>query len=207
MAASRTGRFWTPTPTDRCGRAKIIDIAMDSTATTTRLIALESGVDVSRGPTIRLLRSKAFSPGEPLMVRHTLNAISIALVLSLGQPMSAKGQIVVPAKPGSGFMGFSWDPSPGQPIRVADGVAGLPPLERRPFPRITRVFPCSPADSAGIRRGDVMLQINGRDARQVPPPFNKSRPGVWQEIALQRGDDTITVRLREIKRPVEPVKC
>lgn len=141
------------------------------------------------------------------MLRHVLNAIPIALMLSGGQPMSAKSQVVVPPKPGSGFMGFSWDPIPGRPLRVADGLAGLPPVAHRPFPMITRVFPCSPADSAGVSAGDVMLRINGRDAREVPPPFNKSRPGVWQEITLRRQDDTMTVRLKEVKRPVEPVHC
>ena len=141
------------------------------------------------------------------MTRHLLKAAQVVVVLSCVQPMSAKSQVVVPPKPGSGFMGFSWDPSPGQPLRLELGIAGLPPLSQRPFPMITRVFQCSPADSVGIRPGDVMLRINGRDAREVPPPFNKSRPGVWQEIDLRRGEDTVTVRLQEAERTGEPLQC
>lgn len=134
--------------------------------------------------------------------------LAIGLAAWVAHPVPAASQVVVSPAPGSGFLGFGWLPYGELRLRVgSDGELAVPPLEERPYPLITAVAPCSPADSAGIRAGDVMVRINGRDARERPHPFHESRPGVLQEIELQRDGELFTVSLRETEHPDGPVTC
>ncbi len=43
-----------------------------------------------------------------------------------------------------------------------------------------------------------MLEINGRDAREKPPPWRESRVGVVQEMVVRRGEEVIATSLTEI---------
>ena len=105
------------------------------------------------------------------------------------------------------WRGIDWQPFPNGLFFDDNGEPIWGPVEERDYPVITGVHPCSPADSAGVRVGDLLIRINGRDAREVPPPFHESKAGVVQELELRRGDEHLRVSVREVPFPTEPITC
>ena len=129
--------------------------------------------------------------------------VLVASIL-LARPVVAYGQVrgPEPARPDpwEPFRGVAYDPYPGgfQSLPYRDGRFVYPPVSERPYPVITLVRPCSPGDEAGLRDGDVMLEINGRDAREIPKPWRESQVGAVQEITVRRGEEVIATALTEI---------
>ena len=72
--------------------------------------------------------------------------------------------------------------------------------------RVTQVFPASPASEAGLRRGDLITQIDGRTVAELlasdalDQALGDSSPGVQRELTVVRGD--ASTRLRLTKRAV-----
>lgn len=103
--------------------------------------------------------------------------------------------------PGGGFRGFSFNPfgGPVTPRRDENGnLTVVPPASERGYPVIFEVYPCSPADDAGLRAGDALILVNGQDARDTSSMWHESRPGMVQDLRIRRGEESFDVSLTEI---------
>jgi S1-C subfamily serine protease len=83
---------------------------------------------------------------------------------------------------------------PNSPIQIPE-VSGV---------LVMRVVPNSPAASAGVRRGDVILQIDGQtvtSAEQLQNVVENSRLGQVLQVKVQRGSQTqqLSVRTAELQ--------
>lgn len=104
-----------------------------------------------------------------------------------------------------GELGMSWGvEGPFEPPPSGSDEEGLDPRVR---PTVLRVTPCSPAHEAGLRPGDLLVRVNGRDVREGPP-FPKSEPGTRYRIEYRRDGrsrETILVVGPRRADPPEPV--
>jgi len=80
----------------------------------------------------------------------------------------------------AGCSGVSW-----ARVRTAEGDA---------YPVVTHVDNSSPADKGGIKEGDIILAVNGRDAREEDNWFNAA-PGEEVTVRVQRADKIRDVKL------------
>ena len=90
---------------------------------------------------------------------------------------------------------FNKDPSTNLKVPETKGIL------------IIKVFPNSPAETAGLRRGDIITEISGKattDAKEVIEIVKNSNIGESLPLKVMRGDETnsISVRLGE-QPPVE----
>ena len=97
-----------------------------------------------------------------------------------------------------GVTGISYDPVPGGLRFDTQGEVIIPSVSERPHPVITRIYPCSPAEDVGLQVGDVMIVINGKDAREMPPPWRDALPGIVQDLTIRRGEELIAVSIVQI---------
>ena len=80
----------------------------------------------------------------------------------------------------AGCSGVSW-----AKVRTAEGSA---------YPVVTEVDGSSPADESGIKEGDVILAVNGRDARELDTWF-VAAPGEEVVVRIKRADKEREVRI------------
>ena len=72
---------------------------------------------------------------------------------------------------------------------------------------ITGVLQGGPAARAGIRPGDVILQVDGKPVSHVPELLNMVaalKPGAPSTFAVQRGDETLELKVVPDLRPRMP---
>jgi membrane-associated protease RseP (regulator of RpoE activity) len=108
----------------------------------------------------------------------------LALVVFAGvaaHPVAARSQVVtVPGTGRGSILGFSYGWEGGFTIS-ADGKRHM-----RQYPTVKSLVPGSPAERARLRVGDVIVSVNGRDART--PPFPAVSAGSRVVVRIRRGD-------------------
>ena len=92
------------------------------------------------------------------------------------------------APPGAGFLGLVTGRGSG-----SDANPGG-------YPKVNRVYCGYPAYEAGIRVGDLVLAVNGRDARQ-PRAIAAGRPGTILEVRIQRGQEVLELKMVSVRHP------
>jgi serine protease Do len=83
--------------------------------------------------------------------------------------------------------------------QVPSSVSGSPDLMETPGALVSEVLSDSPAERAGIRPGDVILQFGGRTVREVrdlPRMVAETPVGSEAEVGIQRDRKAMTVRIR-----------
>lgn len=100
----------------------------------------------------------------------------------------------------------------GRTLGFGLAVAGQE-VQGQPFAPlyIRDVTPASPADTAGLRRGDRVLQINGRSVEDLIAAFDFSaltaqEAGQSLQMVVQRGEVSRTVQLQANVHDVVPVR-
>lgn len=87
--------------------------------------------------------------------------------------------------------------SSGQSSPASDGR-----IQNNYYPVILSVEPGSPAERAGVRAGDRLVLLGGKDARsQIMRMGSTLAPGMVLPVRLQRGSETINMRVRIAPRP------
>lgn len=77
----------------------------------------------------------------------------------------------------------------------------MEPRETRRLPVVRAVFPCSPAHFAGLEPGDLLVAVDGRDARR-PAPF-EGPLGAEYAVVVDRAGERLTFTLVRARRPKE----
>ena len=92
--------------------------------------------------------------------------------------------------------------------RVRRAFLGVSTSERRSSSRrgavVTDIVRNGPADDAGLRDGDVIVEVGGRPVRSpegVTRAVGRRRPGDTVEVVLARGERRVTVRAELAERP------
>ncbi|MBF0558772.1 MAG: trypsin-like peptidase domain-containing protein [Nitrospirae bacterium] len=70
---------------------------------------------------------------------------------------------------------------------------------------VDRVMPGSPAEAAGIQRGDVILRLDGRriqDINELQKVLTAKKPGAAAELAMMSNGARKTVKVRFVQEPV-----
>ncbi len=104
---------------------------------------------------------------------------------------STSGRVRMSARapnPSSGFLGIATRRSSSREVNP-DG-----------YPRLTRVYCGYPAHEAGLRADDLILAVNGRDARQ-PRAMSPGRPGTVLEVRIRRGQEVLEFTVVSVRRP------
>jgi S1-C subfamily serine protease len=87
--------------------------------------------------------------------------------------------------------------------RVAQGWIGLHLMPQVSVPRITRVQEGSPAAAAGVKAGDVLVEIGGRrtaDYADAVNAFYFLRPGTTTPVRIKRGDRDVELSIVPVER-------
>ncbi|HSA56963.1 MAG TPA: PDZ domain-containing protein [Gemmatimonadaceae bacterium] len=75
-----------------------------------------------------------------------------------------------------------------EPMRVVQRVNGELTMRAIGLPIVESVDPGSPADKAGIRSGDILIEIDGRDVRRGGIRLAEIHPAARLPLKIQRGD-------------------
>lgn len=126
--------------------------------------------------------------------------IAVTVLLGASVPLSAQGMVIDrtdPTKPRDG-LGIALE----LPISFSTGPSGS---QGKPadYPRITAVLPNSPADSAGLRAGDVIIALDSVDVVKHRVNF-RPPAGTVVLVRYRRGDATREVAVRSIRTYTPP---
>lgn len=108
-------------------------------------------------------------------------------------------ELCAPAQAADGWLGVAFN---GEYTMDAtpDGVL----MAVRTPPQIESVEPGSPAEKAGLRRGDIMLSMGGQELSDAVIRLNEIlRPGARVPLRVKRGPDTRTVTVVIEPRPAD----
>lgn len=97
-----------------------------------------------------------------------------------------------------GWLGVTFSSS----YEISSSPEGYGITHFKAYPSIESVEPSSPAERAGIERGDVLLNLAGRDLRDAQVVFGEMlKPGSRLALKLKRGVETKTVTVLIEPRP------
>jgi S1-C subfamily serine protease len=124
-------------------------------------------------------------------------SIALAPTEAAAQSRNSLDPVRVTPPAVAGCSGVSW-----AKVRTAEGSA---------HPIVTEVANSSPADASGIKEGDVILKVNGRDARDLDTWF-VAAPGETVVVRIQRAnkerDVNITAgRVMQLAPALYAVEC
>ncbi|HET7230041.1 MAG TPA: PDZ domain-containing protein [Longimicrobium sp.] len=98
---------------------------------------------------------------------------------------SAQEAVTAPGRPSVIEFSYGWNGGitlgPGGKARVAS------------YPRVVTVAPSSPAAAAGLRAGDMIVSVDGRDGMSTPL-FENVRAGRAVVLRIRRGDEEREIR-------------
>ncbi|MCW1884476.1 S1C family serine protease [Luteolibacter flavescens] len=134
-------------------------------------------------------------PGTPLM-NAAGNVVAVA-----HQPIGAKSGYAIPVEVVRRVLE---DVQRGG--HVSRGWIGLYLRPDAKSPQVTRVQEGSPSALAGVKTGDVLLQVGPRSLTEYADAVNAFfflRPGVATPVRLKRGNEELTLSLTPVERRVD----
>lgn len=148
------------------------------------------------------LRTPAIAEGTRNVIVTRLRAVEgqLSSIAESARALRAQlEQLCASTRAATGWLGvafnsdFSMDASP-------DG----PRLAMRRYPEIESIEPGSPAEKAGIRRGDVLLTLGGRDLSDAELSLTELlKPGTRLAVRLKRGVETRNLNVLIEPRPAD----
>ena len=140
------------------------------------------------------MATPAVSGADTLMTGQTrlprLALASLCAVLALSWPVTARAQVDLDMPPADnvGYLGFGW-----ARVAVLGPDPDSPPQSGGTYPVVDNVDKCSPAEKAGLRVGDELMVVDGRDAGRPGYIFGDSRggPGTVHTFTVRRGAELI----------------
>lgn len=128
---------------------------------------------MNRAPMLLVLLLAAWSPAA--RAQTTVPATDVAR--SVGPPAPAPD----PGGPRGARLGFVYSGRPAdEHMRWAD------------YPVVRHVFSGSPAQAAGLRVGDAIVRVNGRDGTEMTA-YHGSRVGQTYTFVVQRGMEEVEI--------------
>jgi C-terminal processing protease CtpA/Prc len=128
-----------------------------------------------------------------------MKKLLLTLLVLCAAPAAAQATVAVPQQPGGSCQGYSFRMESSDVFGTHD------------YPQITAVRSGSPADVAGLRVGDLLVQRDGRDLlAEGPPPATRLAPGDTVVLLVRRDgrDETLRMVAGEIVAgPNDTVTC
>ncbi len=110
---------------------------------------------------------------------------ALAVVLLAIAPEASAQFTLSSGRTGAPRIGFAYSASPEM------GPDGKPRL--KDFPVVVSVDSGSSAQKAGIAAGDVILEVNGKNARENGGLFRERAPGTKYQVRVRRGTELRTI--------------
>ncbi|MBN1911305.1 MAG: trypsin-like peptidase domain-containing protein [Pirellulales bacterium] len=88
---------------------------------------------------------------------------------------------------------------PRRPIPPPHGSLGVQTINSPKGPQIVLVIPKSPADLAGVKKGDIVTHVNDvptKTQEELAKELQKHKPGTKIELGVLRGDKTLKLSVR-----------
>ena len=146
------------------------------------------------------------------VMRRPLRVVALACLLPVWTPSVGQGQEAevscmeydVSEARGSARGGTRFRVRTSSPDAGFLGLATLrsssPEADPDGYPRVSRVYCGYPAYEAGLRVGDLIVTVNGRDARQ-PRVISAGRPGTVLDVRIQRAEEVLDLTMVSVRRP------
>jgi membrane-associated protease RseP (regulator of RpoE activity) len=147
------------------------------------------------------LRKPDIQEGERLSVASSLRGLETRLAnLEVERNMlrRALDDLCSERRQPAGWMGVNYTSN----FSVTSTSGGVFMTHFKEYPAIESVEPNSPAERAGIQRGDILLSLGGRDLQDAGVVFGELlRPGSRLALKIKRGVDIKTVSVTIEPRP------